>query len=119
MDDVDGCTARRTRQANERPAQIGRRVRRLRDVADATGDRARIAPSERDQFNRLAERQQSARQTGNVSPYSGRRRVERAAIDSDAEGLQNGLMNLQVQPPDRPIQACTDFANSVLDLSVD
>jgi hypothetical protein len=88
MDDVDGCTARRTRQANERPAQIRRGVRRLRDMANATGDRARIAPPERNQFNRLAECQQSARQTGNVSPYSGRRRVERAAIDADAEGLQ-------------------------------
>jgi hypothetical protein len=89
MDDVDGCTARRTRQANERPAQIGRRVRRLRDVANATGDRTRIAPAQRNQFNRLAERQQSARQTGNVSSYSSRRRVERAAIDADAKGLQN------------------------------
>ena len=74
MDDVDGCAARRTRQANQRPAQIGRRVRRLRDVADA-GDRARIASAERNQLNRLAERQQSTRQTGNVSPYSGRRQL--------------------------------------------
>jgi hypothetical protein len=71
--DVDACAARRARQANERPTQIGRRVRRFLDVADATRDRARIASSERDKLNRLAERQQSARQTGNVSPYSGRR----------------------------------------------
>jgi hypothetical protein len=57
-------------------------------MADATGDRARIAPSERDEPDRLIECQQSARQAGNVSPYSGRRRVERAAIDADSEGLQ-------------------------------
>ena len=88
VDDVDGCAARRTRQANERPAQIGRRVRRLRDVSDARGDRARIAPPERDELNRLVERQQSAGQTGNVSPYSGRGRVERAAIDADSKGRQ-------------------------------
>ena len=80
-------------------------MRRLRDVADATRIALESRPPRRNQLNRLAERQQSARQTGNVSPYSGRRQVERAAIDADAEGLQNGLMNLQVQPPDRPIQA--------------
>jgi hypothetical protein len=28
-------------------------------------------------------------------------------------------VNFHVQPSDRPIQACTDFANPVLDLSVD
>jgi hypothetical protein len=88
MNDVDGRSPRRTGQSNQRPAQIRRGVRGFRDVPDTTRDGTRISPSERDELDRLTECQQSARQTGNVSPYSSRWRVERAAIDADSEGLQ-------------------------------
>jgi hypothetical protein len=57
MNDVDRRAASGTRQTDQRPAQIRRGVRRLRDVPDTTRDGTRITASQRHELDRLVERQ--------------------------------------------------------------
>jgi hypothetical protein len=48
MDDIDAGASRRERESNQRPADIGGRMRGLADMADpVSGRRARVA-AERD-----------------------------------------------------------------------
>ena len=57
----------------------------LGDVADAGGDRRRARAAERDNVERLAERDERADKTLNITTDTGSGRDERPAVDSDAE----------------------------------
>ena len=82
---MDTGLPRRQRHAKLGPAEIGRKMKRLRNEAGSRRDRARILATERDDFNRLPELQESTRQTVDISADAGCRRVEGAAVDADAE----------------------------------
>ena len=82
---MDARSRSGARESNECPAEIGGRVRRLGYLANPGGNRAALAAAERDKRERFSERQQRARQTGDVPANSGRRRVERAAVDTYAK----------------------------------
>jgi hypothetical protein len=73
MNDVDRRPRRGAWQADQRPAEIGGRVQRLRDVADARGQRPGIGAAEGNDLEPRAERQQLVRERGGV-PADARRR---------------------------------------------
>ena len=83
MNDIDGGTPSGARQADQRPAEIRGRMRRLGDAVCAGGQRARIPAPEDNDRQRLPERQQRTREAVHVTTDTGRRRGERAAVNTD------------------------------------
>ena len=83
MNDIDGRTPSGEREADQRPAEIRGRMRPLGDVAYAGWQRARTVTSERDDRERLPERQQGACEAVDVTTDTSRWRGKRAAVNTD------------------------------------
>ena len=71
--DIDTGASRRARESDERPSKVRRWMRRFRDVSHPGRQHPGIHTAERDELERLPQRQQRARQSRDVSPDTGRR----------------------------------------------
>jgi hypothetical protein len=72
VDDVNTGALRRAREADQRPPEIRRRMRRLCNVTHADWQPTRILATERDDLERLSQRQQRPRQAPDVSSDTSR-----------------------------------------------
>ena len=106
MNEIDAGAGGSPRQPDQRPACIAWRMRRIGDVLDTGWDGARVA-TERDHFERLAERDQRTHQLRRITADSRGRRAEGVAVETDAKSLitrvQNAarLLNAHMQSADR------------------
>ena len=83
MNDIDGGTPSSEREADQRPTEIGRRMRRLGDVTGTGRQHARPAAPERNDRERLPERQQRTCEAVDVATDTSRWRGKRAAVNTD------------------------------------
>src|SRR5829696_1203262 len=83
MNQVDLGLRGGRREANQRPSQIGRRVRRFGNVSNAAWQI--LATSERHDFKRFAEVQQGRHDLMNVSAHAGGGGGKGSAVDADSE----------------------------------
>ena len=99
MEHVDSRFRRRAWKAHQRPAGVSGGMRRLGDAFEALGDVRRIA-AERDDLERLAERDERANQLRRIAADAGGGRTEATAIETDTQDgtvIQNAKCKMQTR----------------------
>ena len=77
-------------QADQRPAKVRRWMRRLGQVADAAGQRARICAAERDDLGGILEPRERTRETFDIPPDTGSGRAESPTVESHPQSVDDG-----------------------------
>ena len=82
VNQIDAGSCGRAWQADQRPAKVRGRMRRLGQVADAAGQRARICAAERDDLGGILEPRQRTGETFDIPADTGSGRAEGPTVEA-------------------------------------